>query len=97
MRLIVGKVEQYQDHDSGQTLQRVPYTIVDDEGVLLMERHQSFPLAATAEEITATLQSALAVYKDAVERHEGAKELQAGLDNASQVGEVITGLEINEI
>jgi hypothetical protein len=94
MKLIVGKVEQYQDFDSGQSLQRVPYQIVDDAGVQLMERHQSFPLTATTDEIKIALESALAVYKDAVERHEGAKELQSGLDNASQVGEAITGLEI---
>ena len=94
MKLIVGQVEQYQDHDSGTMLQRVPYQIVDDNGAQLMERHQSFPLEATQEEITAALQRALEVYREAVERHEGAKQLQAGLDNAAQVGAAITGLEI---
>lgn len=95
MKLIVGKVEQYQDYDSDQTLLRVPFQIVDDEGVQLMERHQSFPLTASQEEITEVLNRSLAVFKENTERYEAIKEHQANLDAASQVADVISGLEIN--
>ncbi len=95
MRLIIIKAEQYHDHESDQPLQSVHYEIVDENGEQLMERVQSYPLSAGSEEIKADLARALEVYKDAVARHEGAKALQAGINNASQVGEEITGLEIN--
>ncbi|MEK7992896.1 MAG: hypothetical protein AAB403_03730 [Planctomycetota bacterium] len=95
MKLIVGTVDQYLDIDSGQTLLRVPYQIVDENGVQLTERIQSFPLGATLSEVETALQQALQVYRDDVVRYEEAQVFQAQLDSASQVGEDISGLEIN--
>ncbi len=102
--LKVGKIEQYPDFDSGQTLQRVPYEIIETsivdgepEEKVLMERHQSFPLTATKDDIIEVLTRSLTVYKENVARYEASKERQANLDHAAQIGEELTGLEIQDL
>lgn len=96
MKIQAGTAEQYQDIDQGVTLLAVPYTITDDTDTVVQERVQSFPLEATAEDITAFLTQSLQVYKDKVATHEEAKVLQAGLDNAGAVAAAISGITITE-
>lgn len=105
--LKVGTVEQYLDIDSDTTMQRVPYEILETkepdedtpegeepEPEVVQTRIQAFPLDATAEEITDALKGALEVFKSEAARAEASKAAQAALDEASQVGEAITGVEI---
>lgn len=96
MKIQVGDATQYQDIDQGVTLLAVPYSILDDNDVLLQERVQSFPLTATTEEITDFLNRALQVYKDNVARHEETKTLQEGLDNATSVAATISNITITD-
>lgn len=97
--ITAGEVTQYQDIDSGDTLQNVPWTITEGEGkkaVELLSGNQSFPLTASAEEVTEFLTRRLEVYKDDSARYEGAKEHQENLDHAAGVAEEISGVTIKD-
>ena len=94
MKIQVGTAEQYQDIGAGETYLAVPYSFVADDGALIEERSQSFPLTATQEEIVAFLNQALTVYQDNLARHQEAAKQQVALDNASTVAAAISGLTI---
>lgn len=94
MKIQVGEANQYQDIDAGVTLLAVPFTIQDDDGTVLSERVQSFPLDATEADITDFLNRALQVYQDNVARHAEAQVLQAGLDNSAEVAAAISNITI---
>lgn len=90
MKITTGAVTQDRDIAAESDFMNVPWQIVDavegsDEVVTLLEGAQAFPLSATQEEITDFLKNKLVAYQDNVALHEGAKELQAGIDNATEV------------
>lgn len=95
MKVKIGQVEISVDPNSGVQFQRVPFEVCDDAGGVLMSRIQSFPLSASSAEIRADLVRAANVYRQDVERYEGTKELQAGIENASVVAEEISGGELS--
>jgi hypothetical protein len=92
MKIQVGQAEQYQDIGAEQTYLNVPFQILDDDGTVLQDRNQSFPLNATEDEIKEFLARSLQVYQDNVARYEASKALQEGMDNATQVAQAISGL-----
>lgn len=94
MKLRIKEARQEPQPDSETPILAVHYEIQDEDGNLLKESVQAFPLETTADEVREFAARSLAVYKENVERHEEAKKLQASLDNASEVAEALTGLTI---
>ncbi len=103
MKIIAGEVKQRLDVDSGLMVQDVPWAIwgVSDgaDGMpagdrLLNEGIQAFPLQADEEDVRSFLKRTLDVWQEDSARYEASKELQANIDNASEVGGKITGVEI---
>lgn len=87
--LKVGQAENYEDIEQKETRLRVPFSIVDETGAVATERIESFPLTATKEEVTETLQRHLTVYTEDHARFEAGKARQASLDQSqSLAGEI---------
>lgn len=95
LTITAGTITQYQDIDSGETLQAVPWSVTEEDQELL-SGVQSFPLTATADEITAFLARRLQVYQDDAARFEEAQAHQADLDHAAGVAEEMSGISISE-
>ena len=72
--LKVGKAEQYQDIDANETRLRVPFEIVDAEGVVVNALNESFPITATLPEVEDALKRHLEVFTQDSERFEANKE-----------------------
>lgn len=96
LKITAGDIIQYSDIDAGVVLQCVPWSITDDEDAILLDGKQSFPLEASSDEIRDFLTRRLAVYKDDVAISDGARDLQAGLDNAASVADEVSGTEITD-
>lgn len=96
MKIIAGKVTTERDIVAEKDFLNVPWTIVEDDGTLVHEGNQAFDLTASAQEVGDFLTRKLATYKENLAIHEGAKELQAALDNGQEVAGQITNLEISE-
>lgn len=99
MLITTGKVRTYEDADSGETLQSVPWAITEGEGedaVELLTGIQSFPLSATKEDVSDFLSRRLEVYKADVASHEAASVRQADLEHAAEVAEEISGITITD-
>lgn len=88
----------YQDRDvaAQQDFLAVPWEIQNDDGTMALEGVQAFPLATTPEEVQDFLSRKLTSYKENLGLHEGAKEIQAGIDNAQQVITQITGITVSD-
>lgn len=104
MKIIAGTVTTERDIAAESDFLNVPWQIVDTieetdtttAEVILLEGVQAFPLMTTADEVATFLSKKLTTYKENVALHEGAKELQAGLDNSAQVAGEISNLEVTE-
>lgn len=96
MKITTGTAYTERDIAAEQEFLAVPWSILDDTDTMLLEGVQAFPLLATSEEVNDFLNRKLATYKENVALHEGAKELQAGLDNAGEVAATISNLEVTE-
>lgn len=94
MKITAGTIANYNDTESNTVLQSLPWSITDDEGALLLEGNQSFPLDASTDDLRAFLSKRLATYQSDVATYDSAQALQAGLDNAANVASEINGLAI---
>ena len=92
--LKVGKPEQYQDIEQNETRLRVPFQVLDEDGEVLTERIESFPISVKVSEVKETLKRHLDVYTDDHQRYEAGKEHQANLDQSQQVIDEISGLTL---
>lgn len=91
--LKVGTAETYLDHDSGNTMLRVPFEILDGETVVSEQVH-GFALGTSADDIKAAMQKALATYTEDHERYEANKERLAQEAAAQETVESISNLTI---
>ncbi len=99
-KLKTGTATQYSIE--GETLLSVPFDIVQEvvgrrgkkSEVVVHSMAQSFPLSATAKEITAALNKHLAVYTEDNARHEATKEQQAALDASAATAQEISNLTL---
>ena len=97
MTITSGTVTTYNDIDSGETLQAVPWTIFDTDGVtVLNSATQAFPLTASVDDITAFLTQTMQVYKDDVARQAATAQLQADLDLAAVTATQSSNITIND-
>lgn len=100
MKITAGQVTQERDIAADADFLNVPWQVEetqeDGTNKILLEGAQAFPLTASVEEVGEFLKRKMATYKENLALHEGAKELQAAIDNGNVVASQITGLEINE-
>jgi hypothetical protein len=94
MKITTGIVTQDRDIAADTDFMSVPWQIVDDEMNVLLEGNQGFPLSTTEDEVRNFLQAKLMTYQANVVLHEGAKELQAGIDNATEVSGNISNISV---
>lgn len=99
MKIQSGLVTQERDIAAESDFMNVPWQIIhtvegSEEVVTLLEGVQAFPLTTTQEEITDFLKRKLETYKENLALHEGAKELQAGIANATEVSGQVSNITI---
>lgn len=99
MKITTGIVTQERDIAADADFMNVPWQIVEaiensDDVHVLIEGAQAFPLSATQDEITDFLRKKLETYQENVAIYEGAKELQADMDNATEVSSQISNITI---
>lgn len=99
MKIVTGIVTTERDVAAETDFLSVPWQIVDgvdgtDTLATLSEGVQSFPVTTTEDEVRNFLQAKLVTFQANMATHEAAKELQAGLDNASEVAGKITNITI---
>lgn len=98
MKIITGEVTQDRDIAAEADFMQVPWKIVEPveggEDSVLTEGVQGFPLTATEDEVRNFLQAKLMTYQENLALHEGAKELQAGIDNATEVASKISNITV---
>lgn len=105
MKITVGTVEQHRDIAADADFLNVPWQITEQQEateeqpageIMLLEGAQAFPLTTTKEEVQDFLSRKLATFKENTALHEGAKELQAAMENGDKVAAEISGLEVTE-
>ena len=94
MKITSGQITQFQDIDSGTTVQNVPWQVTNDEDVVVHEGNQVFPLIASADEIRDFLTRVLVVYQEDLARFTAGQEGQAALENAEAVAGEISNISI---
>ena len=92
--LKVGKAEHYQDIDQNETRLRVPFKVFDENDVLVEERVDSFPIAASKEEVQETLGRHLKVIEEDHKCYEANKDREAALAQSQEVADTISGITL---
>lgn len=105
MKITTGTAAQDMDIAAGVPFLQVPWQITETQEatadqpageVVLLEGVQAFPLSVSEQEIKDFLARKLQTYQENVALHEGAKELQAGINNATEVAAQVTNISLSE-